>query len=761
MKRLTENRKYKNIFHSKIKSLWFKSYLLIVALLIVAGIFSLGIAKHILSNENKVYCNAIIESEKNRTDEKLLIAVNMARKIADDNSVLDFAQKPYTDSTAYEAYYLSKNINSYCVFEEAASEVYIAFNKSNYVVGNTFTGEKSSFERTMQFKYDEELIKVINSDNGGVRLFKGGMAYKMPVVVNSTEVAQIYIFFNTTYMLNNDNKDLINIYVANNEGYITCLRRSQYMNNAEHIEKVRAGYNSKDFLYVGDSVILAADSDIGDMYYIFEMPKNRYKQGENVITAIMFGFLVLCVIGGIYLSVKMIDWNYFPIQQILDKLKYGKDEASSHEYEIINKAIDELVSQNNLMSDNDKKKTTDLRNIYFTHLFNCRNITNKEILDRNQLKRLGMNFPNDGFVVCMCYIDDISYYFENKSDPNKDYALCRYIVLNVARDVFSGIDKWMSCEVDGLVTFIFDAKDGKISDYLVDKIITLSTLLNECVDIKVFIGVSSVHSGLKNLSLAYDEIKNCRAKQAEYNENTLFYNEIVEYQRQQERGKYKAFYYFPQEKEKSIIDCIKSGKEDELLKILEEIITVNKQNNAYSVYKMKYLGYDLICTVAKLLDRDYNDALEKKLGIKDVFWEIEQCRDFEGVKDVIMNVMSCICNENGQVTAENRSTRICRQVKEYIEQNYSDPNLSLVSIATKFNLNDTYLSSTYKKTYSIGMTEYLKIVRITRSKELLRENKYTIEQISEMVGYSNSRTFTRSFKAITGVTPKVFAENQK
>lgn len=364
-------------------------------------------------------------------------------------------------------------------------------------------------------------------------------------------------------------------------------------------------------------------------------------------------------------------------------------------------------------------------------------------------------------MLCMCYIDDISYYLENKGDPSKDYALCSYIVLNVARDVFSGIDKWMSCEVDGLVTFIFDTKDGKISDYLVDKIITLSTLLNECVDIKVFIGVSSVHSGLENLSLAYDEIKICRANQAEYNENTLFYNEIVEYQRQQERGKHKAFYYFPQEKEKSIIDCIKSGKEDELLKILEEIITVNKQNNAYSVYKMKYLGYDLICTVAKLLDRDYNDALEKKLGIKDVFLEIEQCRDFEGVKDVIMNVMSCICNENGQVTAENRSTRICRQVKEYIEQNYSDPNLSLVSIATKFNLNDTYLSSTYKKTYSIGMMEYLKIVRITRSKELLKEDKYTIEQISEMVGYSNSRTFARSFKAITGVTPKVFAENQK
>ena len=59
------------------------------------------------------------------------------------------------------------------------------------------------------------------------------------------------------------------------------------------------------------------------------------------------------------------------------------------------------------------------------------------------------------------------------------------------------------------------------------------------------------------------------------------------------------------------------------------------------------------------------------------------------------------------------------------------------------------------------MMEYLRLVRIDMAKELLKEDKYTVEQISEMVGYTNSRTFTRSFKSITGVTPKVFAENQK
>ena len=196
-------------------------------------------------------------------------------------------------------------------------------------------------------------------------------------------------------------------------------------------------------------------------------------------------------------------------------------------------------------------------------------------------------------------------------------------------------------------------------------------------------------------------------------------------------------------------------------KNIDEIITVKQTKKAYSFYKMKYLGCDLICSAAKLLDRDYNDILEKKLGIKDVFLEIEQCRDFEEIKDVIVKVMCCICNENSNAPAESRTMRICRQVKEYIEQNYSDPNLSLISIATKFNLNDTYLSSVYKKFYSIGMMEYLKIVRIERSKELLKEDKYTIEQISEMVGCGNSRTFARNFKSITGVTPKVFAENQK
>ena len=143
--------------------------------------FSLGIAKHILSNENKVYCNAIIESEKKRTDEKLSVAINMARTISTDESVLEFAKKQNISSTAYEAYLLSKKVSSYCVFEEATSEVYIAFNKSNYVVGNAFSGDKSDFERTMRFKYDEELEKfkaeAFRTHSTGNRVYQQAGAY--------------------------------------------------------------------------------------------------------------------------------------------------------------------------------------------------------------------------------------------------------------------------------------------------------------------------------------------------------------------------------------------------------------------------------------------------------------------------------------------------------------------------------------------------------------------------------------------------------
>jgi two-component system response regulator YesN len=47
----------------------------------------------------------------------------------------------------------------------------------------------------------------------------------------------------------------------------------------------------------------------------------------------------------------------------------------------------------------------------------------------------------------------------------------------------------------------------------------------------------------------------------------------------------------------------------------------------------------------------------------------------------------------------------------------------------------------------------LNSVRIENAKKLLKDDCYSIYQVSGMVGYANVQTFIRIFKKIEGITP--------
>ena len=56
------------------------------------------------------------------------------------------------------------------------------------------------------------------------------------------------------------------------------------------------------------------------------------------------------------------------------------------------------------------------------------------------------------------------------------------------------------------------------------------------------------------------------------------------------------------------------------------------------------------------------------------------------------------------------------------------------------------------------MQNYIARVRVEYAKELLKNNKYTVFQIANMVGYSNDIGFIRVFKKLEGITPGKFRQ---
>lgn len=99
------------------------------------------------------------------------------------------------------------------------------------------------------------------------------------------------------------------------------------------------------------------------------------------------------------------------------------------------------------------------------------------------------------------------------------------------------------------------------------------------------------------------------------------------------------------------------------------------------------------------------------------------------------------------------------RIKEIIDENLADPNISVTSIAYKLEISPSYLSRFFKKNEKIGVLDYIHKKRIEKAKELLDSDKnIKIKEVSEQVGFYNLTTFIRVFKKNTGVTPGEYRE---
>ncbi|MGG1663152.1 response regulator transcription factor [Brevibacillus sp. NRS-1366] len=98
------------------------------------------------------------------------------------------------------------------------------------------------------------------------------------------------------------------------------------------------------------------------------------------------------------------------------------------------------------------------------------------------------------------------------------------------------------------------------------------------------------------------------------------------------------------------------------------------------------------------------------------------------------------------------------RIKRYIEQNYRDATLE--GTAKFVHLNQHYLSKYFKQKTSENFSDYVIRVKMEKAKELLADRNSKTYEISEMVGYSNAKNFTRMFRKYTGKSPREYRNQE-
>ena len=92
------------------------------------------------------------------------------------------------------------------------------------------------------------------------------------------------------------------------------------------------------------------------------------------------------------------------------------------------------------------------------------------------------------------------------------------------------------------------------------------------------------------------------------------------------------------------------------------------------------------------------------------------------------------------------------EVINYINSNFTK-NISSSSISQKFGFEESYFCRKFKKQTGVTISKYIMTSRLEHARNLLKNSTESIRHIAISCGFADLPYFTRSFKAMYGISP--------
>lgn len=115
---------------------------------------------------------------------------------------------------------------------------------------------------------------------------------------------------------------------------------------------------------------------------------------------------------------------------------------------------------------------------------------------------------------------------------------------------------------------------------------------------------------------------------------------------------------------------------------------------------------------------------------------------------------------------ENKASEIQAELLVLMKEQecYKDPELTLGDLAGILNITPGILSQVINSREGKNFYDYINTLRIEAFKQLLLQpesRQYTLLSLAFECGFNSKTSFNRNFKKITGMSPSVYARNQK
>ncbi len=200
-----------------------------------------------------------------------------------------------------------------------------------------------------------------------------------------------------------------------------------------------------------------------------------------------------------------------------------------------------------------------------------------------------------------------------------------------------------------------------------------------------------------------------------------------------------------------IIASLLCGNFESAAEILKQQHTFIEENKMTHDDILLFLKHLLLKYIKATLDENPNIIVPENLLINSLFDGLSIPQLFETTDEQLKKIYT-LTKPLKVLSPE----FIISQAKDYVNNNFKDPYLSIISVSAHVELNTSFFSNEFTKYEKMTLSQYILNVRMESAKYLLKNTRASITQVSNKVGYINASYFSTVFEKAFGLTPSVY-----
>ncbi len=195
-------------------------------------------------------------------------------------------------------------------------------------------------------------------------------------------------------------------------------------------------------------------------------------------------------------------------------------------------------------------------------------------------------------------------------------------------------------------------------------------------------------------------------------------------------------------------EFLRMGDDSEAGFFLDEFFKGMGKNAIRSTMLRQYISMDVYFTVSDFIQNELGiskEEMDARVPQQDLL--ADEKSTYEYLVEILKKAI-CLRKE----TSQSHYREVINEVTAYIDQHYSDEELSLNTLAAHVNFSPNHLSAVFRQEMGQTFIKYLTDYRLDKAKELLLSTSRKSNEIGMMVGYKDPHYFSYLFKKSVGCT---------